>query len=247
MHLRRTLQSNAFLNAPLSNQRFQATFIQERSLYANPEPLYEFLESASQSRTLGIAGAYVPATPESQRDCTACLLTKLAVATSEQVLVITLHFPSEDPADIVDHTLLHDNLFSPTNPRLYVGFSVDRLALQLFGEYGLLIQNGIDALAMGTDSDSIDQARTPRAFAKTQKTVFLTSSLLNLLRDEGDLDSETDSILATRAWIGAVLEQASEAVQTELFSVPPINLSLLKTEVSIVSFQFHNLILSRNF
>jgi hypothetical protein len=245
MPLIRTLKSNAFLNAPLSNQKFQAAFIQERSLYASPEPLYDFVKSASQSRTLGIAGAYVPAADESQRDRTACLLTKLAVATSEQVLVITLHFPGEDPADIVDHTLLYNNLFSPTNPRLYVGFNVDRLALQLFGEYGLLIQNGIDALAMGIES--IDQPRTPRAFAKTKKSVFLTSSLLDLISDEGDYDPDSDNILAIRAWVGAVLEQASEDIQTALFSVPPINLYLLKTEVSIVSFQNQNLILFRNF
>lgn len=225
----RIIEPGIFVNEPLSNRRFIATYIEEYDLYTDPGPLLEFVRLAEQSNTFGIAGSYVPCNDTTQRDGSAALLTKLAIATPDQVLVITLHFPSGDPADVVDHTLLYQNFFSlETNPRRFVGFFLDRLALQLFGEYDLWIQNGIDALSIGINT--INEARIPAVFANVHRTTIVADHFTELMKDESD-KPENDNHLAVRAWAGAVLEQASEDLAVELAATPPIDLRRLQVEV----------------
>ncbi|PVF95895.1 hypothetical protein CPB86DRAFT_555029 [Serendipita vermifera] len=220
-----TLACNLFNKGPV-NRQFTVTFIEEKDLYTNQQPLKAFLDSVSSpSAPLGIAGAYTQCTEAALKDQTAYLLTKIAVATPENVLVISLHFYDEDrPIPPVNHAYLEAALF-PTDDtsRQYVGFNVDRLALQLFGEYGLFIRNGIDILSIGVEH--IDTTRTIARFIKLHKGLVDTACLTDLVREEWDLDDESDNKLAVRAWVGAVLELASETIALRMANTPPINVS----------------------
>jgi len=163
------------------------------------------------------------------RDGTACLLTKIAVATPEAVLVIALHFPDEtNPSDVVDHTILYNTLFNTVNPLAFVGFNVDRLALQLFGEYGLTILNAVDIFSINITS--LDDARSGKAFMKAYKGDLDMALATTMLDNENDTE-ENATTLATRAWVGAVLDQASEVLALALAAATPINLSLLSDRV----------------
>jgi hypothetical protein len=232
--LQSTLACKLFNRGPAKDRQFRVTYIEEKDLYTNQEPLDTFINSiSSPSAPLGIAGAYTPCTEAALRDQTAYLLTKIAVATPENVLVITLHFYDEDrPFPPVNHAYLEAALF-PTEDtsRQYVGFSVDRLALQLFGEYGLFIRNGIDILSIS--AKQIDTARTIARFAKRDKGLVDTEMLMDLLKDEWDIDEESDNKLAVRAWIGAVLEQASETLALQLAATPAINISPEERKIEV--------------
>jgi hypothetical protein len=151
------------------------------------------------------------------------------VATPEAVLVITLHFPDEtNPSDVVDHTILYNTLFNTVNPLAFVGFNVDRLALQLFGEYGLTILNAVDIFSIKVRS--INGDRSGKGFMKAYKEVLDVWSVRTMLDNEDDTQ-ENDTTLATRAWVGAVLDQASEALALSLAAATPINVSLLSDKV----------------
>lgn len=159
----------------------------------------------------------------------------MAVATPEAVLVITLHFPDDtNPCDIVDHTVLYDILFNPVNPLAYVGFNVDRLALQLFGEYGLAIRNAIDIFSI--TSKSFNAARNGTAFMNAYKKHLDMSLATDMLKNEND-KPENDTILATRAWVGAVLDQASERLAMALDATAPIDTSVLSEKVISTSLE----------
>lgn len=171
----------------------------------------------------------MPCNEDSLRDGTACLLTKIAVATPEAVLIITLHFPDEsNPSDVVDHTILYTTLFNTDTPLAFVGFNIDRLALQLFGEYGLTILNAIDIFSIKINE--IDNDRGGKGFMGAFKGVIDVSMTRMMLSNEDDKE-ENDTTLATRAWVGAVLEQADEVLALKLAAATPINLSLLSNAV----------------
>jgi hypothetical protein len=154
---------------------------------------------------------------------TACLLTKIAVATPEAVLVITLHFPDES-----NPTVLYNALFNTVTPLAFVGFNLDRLALQLFGEYGLRILNAVDIFSI--DLSSIDDESSGKGFMKAYEGDIDVALATTMLDNEND-PQENDTTLATRAWVGAVLEQASEVLALSLAAATPINLSLLPDRV----------------
>ena len=163
------------------------------------------------------------------RDGSACLLTKVAIATPDAVLIIELHFDDpNNPADVVDHTALYTALFNPDNVLSFVGFNLDRLALQLFGEYGMYICNGIDLFSMKVNS--IDDPRGANSFINAYKGDLDVAVTTELLDNENDT-LDNDPILATRAWVGAVLDQASETLSVSLAAATPINVSLLQPEV----------------
>ncbi|KAG8830151.1 hypothetical protein FRC17_005343 [Serendipita sp. 399] len=224
------VMSHVFNRDPLKDRTFKVTVLHERDLARYPEPLDDFLAAYSQNASsFGIAGSYVPCNSDTLRNYTACLLTKIAVASPEEVLVISLHYPSEDnPLDVVDHTVLYQRLFSDESqsPHRYVGCNVDRLALQLYGEYGFRIRNGIDVLSLGLDS--LDTPRTVKRFAKIHKQTIDGGVLTQLLENENDTlepdeEGKQDSLLASRAWFCAVLEQASEALAASLSSAVPVD------------------------
>lgn len=194
----------------------------------DPSLLDDFLAKYSQSQQFGISGAYLPCSSEFLRNGTAGLLTKLAIASPEEVLVITLHFENpDDPGDIVNHTPLYQRFFSEENPRRFVGFSLDRIALQLWGEYGLSITDGVDVLAMQVDS--IDQPRGVKWMPKQTKQILDLKLLDDMLSNERDQDEQgdqdqADGLLASRAWVAVVLEQASSSLAIALSNVMPIDL-----------------------
>ncbi|KAG8829690.1 hypothetical protein FRC17_006185, partial [Serendipita sp. 399] len=223
-------QSHVFNRDPLKDRTFKVTVLHERDLARYPEPLDAFLATYSQNASsFGIAGSYLPCNSDTLRNYTACLLTKIAVASPEEVLVISLHYPSEDnPLDVVDHTVLYQRLFSDESqsPHRFVGCNVDRLALQLYGEYGFRIRNGIDVLSLGLDS--LDTPRTVKRFAKIHKQTIDGGVLTQLLENENDTlepdeEGKQDSLLASRAWFCAALEQASEALATSLSVAAPVD------------------------
>ena len=197
--------SHLFNNPPLKDRQFKATFTHERSFNSDPSPLDDFLARSSQSQQLGIAGAYIPCSSDFLRNGTAGLLTKLAIASPEEVLVITLHFENpDDPGDIVNHTPLYQRFFSEDNPRRFVGFNLDRIALQLFGEYGFSIMDGYDVFS--TQVESIDQPRGVRYMPKQMTRLLNLKFLEEMLFDERDQDENGDEeqsngLLASRAWV----------------------------------------------
>ncbi|KAG8844026.1 hypothetical protein FRC20_003655 [Serendipita sp. 405] len=226
-------QAHIFNGHPLKDRTFKVTTLHERDLARDPEPLDAFLATYGQSASsFGIAGSYVPCNSDTLKNYTACLLTKIAVASPEEVLIISLHYQSDDnPADIVDHTVLYERLFPEETNRSthqFVGCNVDRLALQLYGEYGFRLRNAIDVLSLGLDS--IDAQRTIKRFAKKYKTTIDGGVLARVFEDENEAlepenEQEQNSYLASRAWFGAVLELASEALAISLSAATPVDVS----------------------
>ncbi|KIM33489.1 hypothetical protein M408DRAFT_60908 [Serendipita vermifera MAFF 305830] len=225
------LTTDVFNHEPLKGKSFEATFIHERDLYTDTTPLDALLKSrTSTTDALGLAGAYIPCNEDSLDDGSACLLTKIAVATPDAVLVIELHFEDANyPSDIVDHTTLYNSLFNPENPLPFIGFNLDRLALQLFGEYGMRIYNGIEISS--TLAKSVNDDRSAKEFVNKYrwKADLDMGTAIEVLDNENDTPSNV-SILAARAWMSAVLHQASEAMSSALAAIDPINLSLLEDE-----------------
>lgn len=206
---------------PKGDQRFEVIRIHESYLYHNPLPP-QFQTQASGVKRYGIAGAYTICDTPNLLGGTACLLTKVAIATPDCVLVVTLDF-EDSPGQIVDHTCLYNNFFpEKENPCIFTGFNLDRLSLQLFGEYGLYICQGIDLLSLGINNITV--GRTPKRFLKIYKEEVSASGLMELLYSEEDTP-DGDPLLATRAWAGAVMDQISEKLSVAINGAEKIDVT----------------------
>jgi hypothetical protein len=222
----RYINSTLFNRPPFSARRFEVISIHESYLYENTLP-EQFLTTGVKK--YGISGAYTICDPPNLLDESACLLSKVAIATPECVVIITLDFEAS-PGQYVNHAHLYDSFFSAEGePCTFIGFNLDRLTLQLWAEYGLFIRHGIDPLVLPVDAISV--ARSVKAFITAYKQDVNANGLAKLLFSEEDTP-EGDLELATRAWAGAVMDQVSENLAVAIGAGKPINICNLEEVVS---------------
>lgn len=88
--------------------------------------------------------------------------------------------------------------------------------------------NGVDIFSLKVES--ISMPRGTKSFLKTWKADLDLVGMTELLESEIDTPAN-DSTIGARAWVGAVLYQASEGLALSLAAATPINTSLLKDEV----------------
>lgn len=119
-----------FNTGPYAHKKIEIVSIHESYLYQHEEFLSSFVESAchANARLLGLAGAYIPCTSDNLRGETACLLSKIALASPDRVIIITLDF---EPAT-ADHNVLSKYVFKEQPDFQTIAFNADRLALRLY-------------------------------------------------------------------------------------------------------------------